>query len=266
VRSAKAFALQGEVFALPGASGLRYACRVIPFPATRRSVIERIRADDAAVRRLAFGDLAAGYWRPSYHYLRLHWRLAPEAAEDVVQAFFTVAFEKGYVERYDPAKAMFRTFLRTCLDRFMQNTQKAERAEKRGGQAEHLPLDFPGAERELAAIGSSELHDLDRFFRDEMIRSLFGRAVDELRRTCDESGKTAMFRAFECHDLAPAAEVSYATVARELGVTVSQVTNYLHAARRRFREIALGHLQSLCGTDEEFRLEARELFGVEVDP
>jgi hypothetical protein len=69
---------------------------VIPFPATRRSVIERIRADDAEVRRMAFGDLAAGYWRPSYHYLRLHWRLAPEAAEDVVQAFFTVAFEKGY--------------------------------------------------------------------------------------------------------------------------------------------------------------------------
>ena len=248
------------------AGGLRYACRVIPFPPTRRSVIERIRAEDADVRRMAFGDLAAGYWRPSYHYLRLHWRLAPEAAEDVVQAFFTVAFEKGYVERYDPAKAKFRTFLRTCLDRYVQNTQKAERAEKRGGQADHLSLDFPGAERELMAIASSDLHDLDRFFRDEMIRSLFGRAVDELRRTYDESGKAAIFRVFECHDLAPAPDVSYASVARELDVTVSQVTNYLHAARRRFRELALGHLRCLCGTDEEFRLEARELFGVEVDP
>jgi DNA-directed RNA polymerase specialized sigma24 family protein len=101
---------------------------VIPFPATRRSVIERIRGADTEVRRTAFGDLAAGYWRPSYHYLRLHWRLSPEAAEDVVQAFFAVAFEKGYVERYDPSKAKFRTFLRTCLDRFVQNTQKAERA------------------------------------------------------------------------------------------------------------------------------------------
>ena len=67
-----------------------------------------------------------------------------------MQAFFAVAFEKGYVERYDPAKAKFRTFLRTCLDRFVQNLQKAERAEKRGGQVERLSLDFPGAERELA--------------------------------------------------------------------------------------------------------------------
>jgi DNA-directed RNA polymerase specialized sigma24 family protein len=239
---------------------------VIPFPATRRSVIERIRADDAEVRRMAFGDLAAGYWRPSYHYLRLHWRLAPEAAEDVVQAFFAVAFEKGYVERYDPAKAKFRTFLRTCLDRFVQNTQKAERAEKRGGRAEHLSLDFPGAERELAAVASSDLRDLDGFFRDEMIRSLFARAVDDLRRTCDESGRAAIFRVFERHDLASTSDVSYASVARELNVTVAQVTNYLHAARRSFRELALGHLRGLCGTDDEFRLEARELFGVEVEP
>jgi DNA-directed RNA polymerase specialized sigma24 family protein len=239
---------------------------VIPFPATRRSVIERIRADDADIRRTAFGDLAAGYWRPSYHYLRLHWRLAPAAAEDVVQAFFTAAFEKRYVERYDPAKAKFRTFLRTCLDRFVQNTQKAARAEKRGGGADRLSLDFCGAESALAEVASSDLRDLDRFFRDEMIRALFGRAVDDLRRACEESGKAALFRVFERHDLAPAPDVSYASLARELDITVSQVTNYLHAARRRFRELALGHLRSLCGTDEEFRLEARELFGLEVDP
>ena len=148
----------------------------------------------------------------------------------------------------------------------MQNTQKAERAEKRGGRAEHLSLDFPGAERELAAVASSDLRDLDGFFRDEMIRSLFARAVDDLRRTCDESGKAAIFRVFERHDLASTSDVSYASVARDLNVTVSQVTNYLHAARRSFRELALGHLRGLCGTDEEFRLEARELFGVEVDP
>lgn len=252
-------------WAAAAAGGLRYACRVIPFPATRRSVIERIRGDDIDVRRTAFGDLTAGYWRPSYHYLRLHWRLPPEASEDVVQAFFTVAFEKGYVERYDPAKAKFRTFLRTCLDRFVQNTQKAERAEKRGGGVDRLSLDFPGAEQALAELASTDLRDLDRFFRDEMIRALFGRAVDDLRRTCDESGKAALFRVFERHDLMPSPDVSYAGIARDLNLTVSQVTNYLHAARRRFRELALGHLQSLCGTNEEFRLEARELFGVEVD-
>ena len=109
------------------------------------------------MRHAAFGDLAEGYWRPSYHYLRLQWRLSPEAAEDGVQAFFTVAFEKGYLEKYEPAKARFRTFLRVCLDRFVQR----------------LSLDFPGAERELAERAVADLGDPDRFFRDETIRALF---------------------------------------------------------------------------------------------
>ncbi len=126
------------------------------FPATRRSVLERVRSADDGIRREAFGDLAAGYWKPSYHYLRLQWRLTPEEAEDAVQAFFATAFEKQYVERYDPAQSKFRTFLRVCLDRFVQNLRKAAAAEKRGGGAALLSLDFPGAERELDDDGAAE--------------------------------------------------------------------------------------------------------------
>jgi len=245
-----------------------YPCRVLPFPATHRSVLERVRSADAEVRRAAFGDLAQGYWRPSYHYLRLHWRLAAEDAEDAVQAFFTIAFEKGYVEAYDPAKARFRTFLRTCLDRFVQNRRKAERAAKRGGETEIRSLDFPGAERDLAEHLVTEIRDVDRFFRDETIRALFSRTVDEMRRAYADEGRDAVFLVFERYDLHPARDdgngMTYAEVARELGLSSTQVTNHLHAARRRFRELALLNLRALVGTDEEYRLEARELFGLEV--
>lgn len=243
---------------------MRYACQVIPFPATHRSLLERIRSSDSAVRRVAFGDVAEGYWRASYHYLRLHWRLGPEAAEDVVQGFFTAAFEKRYLERYDPARAKFRTFLRTCLDRFVQNQQKAERADKRGGGAEHLPLDFPGAEQEIAKLASTDLRDLDRFFHDEAVRTLFGRTIDAMRRAYEAEGKSIVLHVFERHDLQPSPDATYAVVARELNLTVTQVTNHLHAARRRFRELALVNLRALVATDEEFREEARELFGLDV--
>ncbi len=57
---------------------------------------------------------------------------------------------------------------------------------------------------------------------------------------------------------------SYADVAAALAITVAQVTNDLHVARRRFREIALDELRAMTATDEEFRGEARDLFGFEV--
>ena len=243
---------------------MRYACAVIRFPVTQQSVLERIRSADAQVRRTAFGDLADGYWRPSYHYLRLQWHLTPEQAEDAVQAFFTTAFEKGYIEKFDPTKAKFRTFLRVCLDRFAQNMQKADRAGKRGGDAPHLSLDFPGAESELAAVASTDRRDLDRFFHDETIRFLFSRTVEAMRRFYQREGREIVFRVFERHDLQPSADASYAAVAQELQLPVTQVNNHLHAARRRFRELALEHLRGIVATDDEYRAEARALFGIDV--
>jgi DNA-directed RNA polymerase specialized sigma24 family protein len=234
------------------------------FPATHRSVIDRLRSGDASSRRAAWNDLADGYWRPSYRYLRLQWRLAPEEAEDAVQAFFTTAFEKQYLERYDPAKARFRTFLRTCLDRFVMNARKAERADKRGGGVERLSLDFPGAERELAAHATAPAADAEDLFQRETVRALFAKTVAELSARYRDDNREIIFRVFERYDLADDERVTYDAVARELDLPVTQVTNFLFQARRRFRELVLANLRVLVGSDDEFRDEARDLFGFEV--
>jgi len=42
---------------------------------------------------------------------------------------------------------------------------------------------------------------------------------------------------------------------------VTQVTNHLAWTRRTLRELVLARLRSLCGSDEEYREEARALFG-----
>jgi len=228
-------------------------------------VIERVRSRDADIRRLAFGDLAGGYWRAAYHYLRLQWHLSTEDAEDAVQAFFTTAFEKQYLEKFDPAKARFRTFLRTCLDRFAQNTLKAERAAKRGGGAQTLSLDFAGAERELSGLPHI-IGDAERFFHDETIRALFTRAVDRIRRDFERTGRTQVSAVFERHDLAPGPDTTYATIAAELSISVAQVTNHLHAARQAFREAALEELRAISASDEDFHDDARALFGARIAP
>ena len=59
--------------------------------------------------------------------------------------------------------------------------------------------------------------------------------------------------------------MSYAQLAQEFHLTQAQVTNHLAQVRRRFRERALDTLRGLCGTDQEFRREARDLFGLEIE-
>src|SRR4029450_6562750 len=123
----------------------------------------------------------SAYWKPVYKYVRLRWHASPQDAEDLAQGFFAAAFEKGFFERFDPERARFRTYLRTCLDGFASKERAAARARKRGGGALHLSLDFSEAEGELARHPPAADADLDAFFHREGMRGLFEEAVGRLR-------------------------------------------------------------------------------------
>ena len=47
----------------------------------------------------------------------------------------------------------------------------------------------------------------------------------------------------------------------ELGIKVTDVTNYLAFARREFRRLLLEQLRELTSSDEEFEAESRTLLG-----
>lgn len=234
------------------------------FPATRHSVIERMRGDDPETRRQAFGDLVEGYWKPLYKYLRVNWQLEADEAQDLTQAFFTDAFQKAWLERFEPAKARFRTFVRVCADRFVMNVRQSAARLKRGGGVQTVSLDFEGAEREVRLLHLAAQPDPEMFFHQEFVRALFEKTIQELREEYLSSGRAVYFSIFERYDLAPSEGVSYAQLAAEFKLTPAQVTNYLAHVRRRFRERALETLGGLCGSEQEFRREARDLFGVDV--
>lgn len=232
------------------------------FPLTRYSVVAALKADDVAERDRAFAALVEAYWRPVYKYLRMRWRLLPQDAEDATQGFFSRAYEREYFARFDAGRARFRTFLRTCVDTFAANERQAAHRLKRGGGAEHVSLDYATAEAELAATAPTD--DFERFFAREWVRAIFGSAVEALREQCARDGHQVCYEIFARYDLADGAEarkVSYATLAEELGLTTSQVTNYLASTRHDFRALVLDRVRALTATDAEFRDEVRELFG-----
>lgn len=234
------------------------------FPATRLSVLARIREGDDTVRREAFDLLARAYWRPVYTYLRLRWRAEPADAEDLTQGFLGAAWEKSFFDDYQPGRARFRTFLRVCLDRFVQNQRKAERTAKRGGGVPLLSLDFPQVEGTLSTEEPVASDASDELFDREFRRALFSGVVERLGQELAARGREQVFTVFARYDLEAPEGLTYAALAEELGLPVTQVTNHLHAARRRFRELVLDQLRELSGSEEEFRAEARDLLGMDL--
>src|SRR6202171_1567215 len=236
------------------------------FPPTRWSVVDAARSDDPAEQARALETLFAAYWKPVYKYVRLRWNRQPEDAQDVTQGFFAEMLERELLAKYNPAKSKLRTYLRLCVDSFVMNEEKAARRQKRGGEVQHLALDFAGAEEEFAgstidaaAIASPE--SLEEFFEKEWVRNLFALAVEDLRALCAERERERAFQLFEAYDLEGDDKISYAQLAQHYGIAVTEVTNALAWARREFRKIALERLREICGSDDEFRRETRAAFG-----
>jgi hypothetical protein len=122
-----------------------------------------------------------------------------------------------------------------------------------------VPIDAPGVEAELAA-GT----DPDAVFEREWARGVVAVALGRLEAQCTASGHATRLDVFRRYDLAEsggAERPTYAVIARDLGIPVTQVTNHLHWARREFRRHVLETLRELTADDAEFRAEARALLG-----
>jgi len=216
------------------------------FPDTRHSAILGLHDPDETVRRQSYDAIIGAYWQPVHMYVRLRWRETEENAADLTQAFFSKTIEAATLTSYDAAKGTFRTYLRTCLDRFVLN------ARKQASRAQPLPLDF-----DLASPAESP----EELFHHEWVRSLFSLALEDLRAT----GGGLRFQVFERYDLTDSDDrPTYGDLAAEFGVTAATITNYLAAMRRDLRKAVLNRLRELTATEREFRSEARAILGVEV--
>ena len=233
------------------------------FPATRWSAIEAARSSDPEERRRALDRIVSIYWKPVYKYVRARHLRSAEDAQDLTQEFFASLIDRGTLDAYEPQRARLRTFLRSCVDALVANADRDARRVKRGGGIPTLSLEFELAEGELARTGLPSPERLDEFFEREWVRSLFAAAVEQLRVTCAAKGKEVVFALFARYDLddAQPGRPTYADLAREYGLAVTDVTNHLAGARREFRRISLDLLRETTASDEEFRREARSLLG-----
>ena len=232
------------------------------FPGTRVSVLFAARDADPSVRQIAWDTLVEIYWKPIYTYLRVHWHRRPDDAEDLTQEFFTHAYARGFFDRFDPDVARFRTFLRVCIDRLVQNEHQSATRLRRGGDRNPISMDASELERAIAERVPDTSIDADQLFEIEWTRSIFSAAVDRLRKQCIAAGKDQYFEIFSRYDLfdKPAeTRPTYDEIAASLGVLRSDVSNHLSYARRSFQRHVLECLREATGSDAEFVEEARRL-------
>ncbi len=234
------------------------------FPQTRHSAVRDVCSSDAQTRQRALTTIVETYWKPVYKHVRLKWQADNEEAKDLTQGFFHEALQRGLFDRFDPKRASFRTYMRTCLDGYVGNERKAAGRLKRGGGAAMVSLDFDLAESELQrqSAGADEIASFDR----EWVRSVFALAIETLRRNCAAAGKSVQFTLFERYDVQRKDDgqpMTYAQLASEFGLPVTTVTNHLAWTRREFRSVLLSTLRQMTASEVEFRDEARLLLGID---
>lgn len=236
------------------------------FPETRRSVVLAVKSGDAQERARALDAVAAAYWRPVYRHLRGRWRAREEEAEDLAQGFFAAALEKGWLARYEPARGRFRSYLLACLEAYVANERRAGRRLKRGGGVTTVPLEGEGPDGEPRELPLADAGDIEAEFQREWARGLMALAVEALRKRCAGTSRAVAFALFERYDLQdhePAERPRYQDLAGEFDLPVTQVTNHLYWARRELRQSVLETLREITASEQEFRSEARALFGAE---
>jgi len=231
-----------------------------PFPETRWTALRALKSDDNATRQLGWDVVARLYWHPVVSYVCVKWNLSEHDAQDTAQNFFTFALERDTLAKYEPGKARFRSFLRVCLDRFLINEHHARSAQKRGGGRVES-IETAGADgTPLDPVDPEKLDDL---FEREWRRSLFEAAVSEVETSCATDTQKLQFALFRRYDIDRGSDdrLTYDDLAREFNLSVTSVTNHLHAVRTRVRLALLEQLRAITASEQEFLEESQALFG-----
>jgi RNA polymerase sigma factor (sigma-70 family) len=168
------------------------------FPSTQVSLIASAAGDPLVMERVV-----TLYWKPVYKFIRIKFRKDNEAAKDLTQGFFASAMEREFFQRFDPAKAGFRTYIRLAVERFAANEHEAANRQKRGGGVEFVELDDESASSESP----------EEIFLQEWRRQLFALAIEDLRTECG-GGRRTEWDIFEAYDLAEGDRPTYAALAR----------------------------------------------------
>jgi RNA polymerase sigma factor (sigma-70 family) len=168
---------------------------------------------------------------PSFPY-------SAEDAQDLTQDFFVMILESNWLRQADESRGRFRSFLLKSLQNFLNHAVERKQARKRGGDLQFVSWDEWMAEApSQSTIPPQALETLapERLFDLRWAATVVEQALRRLREECEARGRLRLFEKLSIHLTAERGEVSYAGLAKSLGVAETMVKKQLHNLRQRYR-------------------------------
>ncbi|MFM7740413.1 MAG: RNA polymerase sigma factor [Planctomycetota bacterium] len=230
------------------------------FATTQWSLVAAAAESASESNRTALEQLCQQYWQPLYAWLRQE-GCSREDAEDIVQSFLLETIESRRVERADPNRGRFRTFLLASLKNYRANWRRGERALKRGGDAQRVPLDFSllGGDWPAEPI---DQESPDRKFDRKWALCLIENSLQRVAQRSGAKGRGDLFARLRPLLTGADDADSQQQVASELGLTVGAVRVALHRWREDLRQAIREEIRQTVLDEREIDEELGYLMAV----
>ncbi len=205
------------------------------FCTTRWTLVMRSRGE-APESRAALSELFSAYWDPVFRFLRREGRTEDDSRE-LAQEFFTRLLSGGGIEKADPEKGRFRSYLLGALKHFLADRRRSEGREKRGGGAVIESIESAGTETSPGLqIPDPAAAIPDSYFDREWALAVMDRALKRVQATLEESGKGRQFEVLKHWLIGETENLSQTAAAAELGMTTGAIKVAIHRLRKCFRD------------------------------
>jgi DNA-directed RNA polymerase specialized sigma24 family protein len=235
--------------------GLREA-----FLTTHWSLVGHIQSENDKDRVL-IGLLLDRYWKPVYCYLRRKGN-SNEDAKDLTQGFFhEVVMNKDLVQRADPSKGRFRTFLLHALDQYLLNEKRKQATQKRSPKGKLVSFDVLSPPVLPEAV--SRLNPEDSY-NYAWTASILDQVLSEVEAKCLEDGLEVHWRVFQDGVVQPilkdTSPPSFEDLCRKYGIDdQKKAANMVTTVKRRLQKALKQYIRNTATSDDETHEEFSEI-------
>jgi len=219
---------------------------IVHFESTVWTVIDKAKKRDPS----AIDRMISNYSAPLLAFIRNR-GFSPEDAEDVLQEVLIRIYDTEFLRKADRLKGKFRSILLGVTKKCILKLLEKRGAQKRGGGMPSISLeDLRVNEEGEIPLAAEENSDFNRLWFQNVFRLAMRKLEEEGLHAGKNQHKALSMKL---------RGASYQQIARELNSSETDVTNLLHAAKKKLQAIALEVIANYSSTTVELQLD-QELF------